>query len=141
MNIDNELLTSYQQILSEISNNERNLISTIDIFDVLAAIIMAAITTIAALGIYYIAYYIVISLTSSVFFPTTVSLSTACIEWLKVKENKNLAIKKFESLLTSTFIVEMKVLVSIKDTHSKIKNILMKLFNNKQENIEQFIKN
>jgi len=129
---------NYNQILLEISTNSRGLV---DIWDILAAIIMAAILTAAIFGISWIAYYIVISLTTAT-LTSGITLSLSLLEWLKVKENRDSAMKQFEGLLVTPLFIEIKESiskVSIKDIHSKIKNELIELFGS-QDSIEQFIK-
>jgi len=137
--MDNLLfLENYQQIMLEISNNKDiNLFGTnIDLWSVLAAVIMAAFATVAIMGIGYVAYYIIIVLSTGV---TVTSISTECIKWLK--ENKETAIKQFESLLTIHFISDLhEVKVSIKETHEKIKNKLIALFVSDPITLEKFIK-
>ena len=134
---------TYNQILLEISTNSKGLFGTnMDIWDILAAIIMAAIVTAAVFGISWIAYYIVISLTTAT-LTSGITLSVSLLEWLKIKENRDSAMKQFEGLLIAPLFIEIKESISkisIKETHSKIKNTLVELFGN-TKNLEQFIKN
>ena len=134
---------TYNQILLEISTNSKGLFGTnMDIWDILAATIMAAIVTAAIFGISWIAYYIVISLTTAT-LTSGITLSLSLFEWLKVKENRDSAMKQFEGLLVTPLFIDIKESISkisIKETHSKIKDTLIELFGN-TNNLEQFIKN
>lgn len=144
--MDNSFLQSYQQhyeqIMLEITNHETKDFhafgTTIDFWDVMAAIIMAAFAAVAILGISFVAYYVVIAL-STITVATAISIGLGCIEW--IKENKEFVTKQFENLLAMHFIDGLtQIKVSVKDTHTKIKNKLIELFGNDPATIEKFIK-
>ena len=124
--------------------NERDLLTkniTIDFWDVIAAAFTAALITISALGFGWIAYYIVVALSSTTTFSSVIGIGISINEWLKVKENRSYATAKLKAFLTSNFAEEVKniSIESIKIVHNKIKHRLIFLFNGEIGEFEKMI--
>lgn len=131
----------YEKIITELSkyNNGRRTIN-IDKWDVLAAIFMAAMTTASVIGIYYVAYYIVIALCTKG-IGLGASVSAACVEWLSKGENREKAVKSIEWILRNpmkSVISKLKEL-SIADAHQKIKETIIELYDGNFEEFEKMI--
>ena len=139
--MSNKLLQNYREILYEISGpNDRDIIN-IDLWDILAAAFLAAFLTVAALGAGWIAYYIILSLTSTITLSSGIGISATCMDWLKVKENRILAQKNIKEFLNGNFGTEMQTvsIQSIKVLHTTIKKKLIDFFNEPKQFEEYLI--
>jgi amino acid transporter len=140
-----KLLQNYKDIISEVSNKTKNrslLEKNIDLWDIIAAAFLASFTTISLFGISWVAYYVVISLSSSVIFTSGTGIGISFADWLKDKDNRIFAVNKVKLFLNSNFADEIKNTSGefVKTMHSEIKQKLIELFDNKVENFEQMIK-
>jgi hypothetical protein len=139
---ERELLQNYNQILGEIGINKRGLLpESVDSWDIIAALILAGIVTIGALGSGWIAYQIVIAISSGATLSSGMGFGISIVNWIKLKENREIALKQLTNLLNNELAEE--IVSASKDTvkiaHSKIKAKLIKIFKQDVNEFENYL--
>jgi hypothetical protein len=142
---ERELLQNYNQILGEIGVKRRGLLedmSSVDSWDIIAALVLAGIVTIGALGSGWIAYQIVIAISSGATLSSGMGFGISIVNWIKLKENREVAMKQITNLLNNELAEE--IVSASKDTvkiaHTKIKEKLIKIFKQDVNEFENYLK-